>query len=120
MSEQAPIDRLPLFANARTTDPETSHEAAASVDLRPAQEFVLTLLAAYGPCHDERLVQKANGRYTPSGIRSRRAELEAAKLVKFTGSFTKTDAGRKTRVWEVTPLGRRALKNVLAPVEPEA
>lgn len=44
----APVDELPLFAHARASDPETSHEAAASVNVAALEAKVLKVLRASG------------------------------------------------------------------------
>jgi hypothetical protein len=78
-------------AHARRTDPETSHEAAASVNVTAGQQVVLDALTQHGPCTDEELVGymhlAANPawRLSPSGIRSRRHELTAKGKVGWTG-----------------------------------
>jgi hypothetical protein len=46
-------------AHARTTDPDTSHEAAASLSsevIRRSQAEVLDVLRRHGPCTDAALV----------------------------------------------------------------
>lgn len=94
-------------ARARRDDPETSHEAAASVEsIRERQRAIYSLLDSIGPMHDEELV----GRYlrqvdlpvqSVSGIRTRRSELVDLGLVVHTGEFTKTKSGRRARIWAV-------------------
>lgn len=92
-------DLGPLFApltrraHARRTDPDTSHEAARSVepDLTVRQEAVLLLFQRYGSMTDRELVDRyeattflpLNGDpdlpvQGPSGIRTRRHELVVA------------------------------------------
>lgn len=92
-----------MHARARTTDPETSHQAAASVrDLRATQREVLDLIRRFGPLTDERLVSLAaidHVRQSPSGLRSRRSELVALGLVEWTGEYEPLDSGRNARVW---------------------
>lgn len=97
-------------ARARTTDPETSHAAAASVgDLRLSQSAVHQLIAAFGPMSDERLChfyevfQEAWGLppQSASGIRSRRAELVRLGLVQFNGDKALMKSGRMARVWAI-------------------
>lgn len=101
------------MAGARFTDPQTSHDAAASVkDITRTQKAVLKLLAAVGPLTDEDLI----GYYTwqtlvadpydfpkasESGIRSRRAELVTLGLVKDSGERAKLASGRHAIVWQV-------------------
>lgn len=90
---------------ARTTDPLTSHEAAESVkNLSEVKRTIYSLLE-YART-DEQLTMayyklvKAGlaSRATDSGIRSRRADLVSAGLVKPVG-FDKTITGRRAIVW---------------------
>lgn len=93
------------MANARTTDPLTSHEAAASVqNEQTIRHWVLKLLDR--PRTDVELVEvygkmKYAPRASDSGIRSRRAELVADGLVKATGARVKLPSGRYANVWQV-------------------
>lgn len=92
---------------ARSTDPSTSHEAAASVkNLSRTQSGILGILRV--PCTDEQLIARyqmmfANmpelfPRASDSGIRSRRAELFKLGLVEPVG-YAKTKSNRKTIIW---------------------
>lgn len=99
---------VPLFRMTRAGDPDTSQDAAASVDVRRSQAQVLRVLAELGPSTDEQLVdfftQSANCggpyRMSPSGVRSRRAELVRLGLVQWTGQRACMHTGRMARVWE--------------------
>lgn len=102
-------DQLDLWgALARTTDPETSHQAAASVNLTKGQRAVLSEFRMYGTLTDEQLIQALQVRATScpdaklsdSGARSRRAELVAAGMLIDSGQRGLTAAGRKTVVWQ--------------------
>lgn len=102
-------------AHARAADPDTSHQAAARVrDISEAQAAIIRLFKSFGPMCDEKLV-RIYERFmreqptiyplqSPSGIRSRRAELtdpakcQPPKIV-YTGEKTETTAGRSTRIW---------------------
>jgi len=92
-------------ARARTTDPATSHQAAASVgDLRPKQRAVLQVLAAAGACTDEQLAAAYAAtpgapHQSPSGLRTRRAELVELGLVVNTGQRARMRTGRQAIVW---------------------
>lgn len=100
-------------AHARSTDPETSYEAAASTgDVRVSQAAVMFVLNECGPITDETLVNAYHRawardvdnllpRQTASGIRSRRAELVRLGLVVWTGQKAIMTTGRKGRVWAV-------------------
>jgi predicted ArsR family transcriptional regulator len=98
-------------AVARAADPETSHEAADSVSKRTitqTQEAILDVLERAGPLSDEEISDALPvDLYTsPSGIRSRRAELVARGLVEWTGACDVTSSRRRTRVWRRTQKGR--------------
>lgn len=98
-------------AVARRTDPETSHEAAGTVDVMRSQMAVLTflrnrlnrpftykgLVSAYQhECQDAGYPWFADSR-----IRSACKELRDAGLIRHVG-FTTPPSGRRERVWEVT------------------
>lgn len=94
-------------AFARTSDPITSHLAAASLDgikLTAIEKAILKILDI--PMNDEDLVyayQEAMNlgavpHSSPSGIRTRRNHLHMKGRVKIIG-VNKTASGRKARVW---------------------
>lgn len=105
-----PLQPVRMKAVARNSDPITSHQAAASVkDINKTHERVLEVLERYGPATDEEIE-----RYyfnlaqlfdwpsaSPSGLRSRRAELVALGKVYDTGERGKTASGRATAIWEL-------------------
>lgn len=102
-----------LRAHARGSDPDTSHEAAATVtNLRTSQRRILELLERFGPASDEdlqvywRQLQDYEDwpPISPSGLRSRRAELVTKGLVYDTGKRGVTSSGRKTIEWELAGL----------------
>lgn len=88
----------------RKTDPETSHEAADSVEnVTLTQEYILRALRR--PRNDAQLIEayrayKTAPRASESGIRSRRAELVDAGLVDDSGKRVKMPSGRFSIVWE--------------------
>jgi hypothetical protein len=95
------------MAAARGSDPQTSHEAAESVQhVTATQQAILKLLNR--PMTDEQLVKAYEvaqivgdaPRASASGVRSRRAELYQRRLVAPVG-FAKTASGRKALVWSV-------------------
>lgn len=91
-------------AHARLTDPDTSHAAAASVNVRRSQQQVLALLRE-GPATDQHLATRAYERgltISPSGLRSRRHELVDAGLVEDTGLRERLPSGRHAAVWRAT------------------
>ena len=91
---------------ARHTDRETSHAAAASIKQDSITEMKSRiLLGLKSPRTDEELVrffEEWNWEGSPSGIRSRRNELEKAGLVRAVGQ-SKTASGRRCNVFQVVP-----------------
>jgi hypothetical protein len=88
--------------HARTTDPETSHEAAQSVtNITPLKQEILQRLMT--PMTDQLLYELLDRTsdlvVTESGVRSRRSELVQAGLVKDTGAREKLKTGRNAIVW---------------------
>ena len=94
-------------AVARPDDPETSHQAAASVkNLRASHLRVLQLFRRYGPMTDEQLYKIArsndeNWLISPSGLRSRRAELTPPRGsgIRDSGREIAIESGRGAIVW---------------------
>lgn len=94
--------------HARITDPSTSHEAARSLTaerLSETQRAILELLAKHPMADDEigfrHYAIASGGRWnhaSPSGLRSRRAELVQMGLVVRHSTDT-TKFGRKQIVW---------------------
>lgn len=98
-------------ARARSSDPETSHEAAASVrHLRESERAVLRVLNRLGSATDERIADEYEMiRYhwglpyqSPSGLRTRRSALVDMGRVEFAGEYGRTASGRRTRIWRAT------------------
>jgi hypothetical protein len=99
---------------ARITDPETSHEAAASVEnVTEVQQAILRLFSRLGPFTDQGLVHTYESmfnsgrvpRASESGIRTRRKELERMRLVEHNGALVRLPSGRKARLYELTREG---------------
>ena len=101
------------MAHARNTDPQTSHDAAASVtNVTETKRAILNLLQnaitddelidRFYEYMDSGLVRHAS----PSGIRSRRKELVDAGLVYDTGLRGKTPSGRSSIIWLITDAGK--------------
>jgi hypothetical protein len=85
---------------ARTGDPGTSHEAARSVtELSEKQELILSALRR-NPSIDEEIQDWFSIVMSPSGARTRRAELVDMNLVRDSGKRRKTRSGRNAIVWE--------------------
>ena len=108
-------EQLGMFeerAHARRTDPETSHEAAASVvKLTLRQAAVLRCFQDTAPLSDTELAEEYHYRpeeeppwyplQSESGLRTRRRELVDKGRLRFSGEYGLTASGRRTRIWEV-------------------
>lgn len=96
---------------ARSTDPETSHEAAEDATMRASRGrlLVLEVLAKLGAKTDFELADSTGWQQTSIG--KRRGECVAAGLVQVSidgkGAVIKrqTPSGSLARVWEITPAG---------------
>lgn len=94
-------------ARARSTDPGTSHAAAASLSgdvIRESQRQVFELFLLHGPMHDQKLLEvaaEAGVRQSPSGLRTRRRELVDAKKLCDSNERATLSSGRKSIIWEV-------------------
>lgn len=97
-------------AHARSTDPETSHEAADTVwNPTEVQAHVFRIIEEHGPISDTELAWhygheavKHNWYVpTPQSLRSRRAELVASGQIEHSGFYGLTPNGRRTRKWWV-------------------
>lgn len=91
---------------ARRSDPQTSWDAARSVDkVRESQAQVLYLLKRYGPMTDVQIAATFREVYgkgqSPSGLRTRRAELVDKGLVSDSGERWRLDTGRWAIVWHL-------------------
>jgi len=90
--------------SARWTDPATSHEAPAGLDLTDIQQNIVDVFTDLGELTDEELVARYQGRYGstgPSTIRTRRRELQDAGIVEVCGRST-TEGGRPCQVFRLT------------------
>lgn len=104
--EPAPADVAPV---ARATDPGTSWEAAKSVKkVRTTQLRILAALRAMGPMTDEEIaaaLAKHHWAVSPSGARTRRAELVDMGLVADSGQRRRLSTGRRGIVWAAVERG---------------
>lgn len=107
------FDAVPTEAHARTSDPVTSHAAAAWLDedtLRESQRAVLGAFGVRAQMTDTDLIrfylQDRMRRGWPSqstsGLRTRRRELVDGKLLRDSGRKVVLESGRKSIVWEKT------------------
>ena len=96
---------VPQHALVRANDPETSQEAAASQTpekLSNDRKAVLRVLKMKGPLCDQDIflaLTETGYNISPSGCRTRRAELVDLGLAEWTRHFVKLRSGRKSRVW---------------------
>ena len=101
----AELADLPLLAHARTDDPATSHEAAASVKgMRESHAAILRTFKRYGPMTDEEMIELYRTmptvpRQSVSGLRTRRHELAVAGKLRDTGKREPMASGRQAIVW---------------------
>lgn len=102
------VDYQPV---ARRTDPETSHEAADSVDRdlqREQHVLIRDIIAVFGPMTDQAIwdeLQKIpkGKRPSSSGARTRRSELVEMGKVRDSGHKALTEARRRSIMWELVP-----------------
>jgi hypothetical protein len=96
------------IARARTNDPETSHEAAYSVEgLTLKQSAVLWVFKRHGQMTHESLLNQYSGyelrgilpRQSAIGLRTRAHELAESGKLADTGTRSKTLGGRNAIVW---------------------
>lgn len=94
-------------AVARRSDPDTSHQAAATVrSITARQAAILKLIRTYGPVSDQSIIAlytsgiRVDDRpaQSESGIRTRRSELVDLGLVEASG-YGRTRSGRRCRLW---------------------
>lgn len=99
--------------HARNSDPETSHEAAASIaptKIRASQLAILVILTRYpkGLCdqhlgeHYQRAMLANPGLFpmqSSSGLRTRRKELVERGSIRDTGETVVLKSGRRSIVW---------------------
>jgi hypothetical protein len=94
-----------LEARARSTDPDTSHEAARSIgEMTGKRQAVLDVLRHIGPATDAGIIEAYRAMSCPeqseSGIRSRRHELHLLGLIRQVGDV-ENGRGRRCIVWGV-------------------
>lgn len=95
------------YAEARITDPDTSHEAAASIGgeaVEASEKFVLGVLDVAGPITDEDLIDLATiagARWSPSRLRTARMQLFRKGAVELVDRLGRTSSGRAARRWAV-------------------
>lgn len=96
-------------AATRRGDPETSHVAAHNVKgIRASHRRVIQLFRRFGPMTDQEALGAAisdGWRVSPSGLRSRRAEVTPprGRGIRDSGLKRKTEMGFDSIVWELDP-----------------
>lgn len=92
--------------NHRTTDPDTSKEAAEEITkpggkMKPSQKDVLQVMSRIGDCTQRTLEvhPHLSTKYSPSRIRSAVSELRHQGKVWDTGSRVRLASGRRAIVW---------------------
>lgn len=84
---------------ARTSNPETSTEAAKSTQTLVQQHHVLILGALMqGPGGCDQIAARAG--LQPHAVGKRLGELEKAGAIRLTGATVPSNSGRAQRVWE--------------------
>lgn len=103
--------------SARSTDPTTAHEAAASITvqrMRADHHLVLAALHDHGPMNDFALasrVSTALGRTVKqTSIGVRRKELVTLGLVRNSGRRAPSDTGKASIVWALTAAGHAEIR----------
>jgi hypothetical protein len=102
--------KVPVSRRVRARSEATSWDAAVSVGTekgRKTFQRVYGILTQFGALTDSEISDMYKNMYndpvSPSGLRSRRAELVVAGWVKATGNRRKNHRGRDEMVWEALP-----------------
>lgn len=103
---QGKVEDREAYKRARTTDPDTSHEAAEAIgkDLKELQRRVMEEFDRHGPLTHHRLIQLYREHYgfaAESTIRTRCAELVEMGLVEDSGIRQTLRGKRKAIVWRL-------------------
>lgn len=110
MSEQADMfDKPRDYATARRIDPETSHEAARSLDeavvSRLQRTALLALVRLGGSGTNDEIVTETGVEWNT--ITPRMRPLATKGMVREDGTRKSERTGRRQIVWTLTPAGRR-------------
>jgi hypothetical protein len=98
--------------HARTTDPDTSHEAAAK--LTPRSTMMARLLSAFLDCDRNADEATEAAGYSPAdGAWKRISDLAAVGWIADTGERREGRSGRRQIVWYITDDGMRAAAALL-------
>lgn len=103
---------LVFIGGARNTDPDTAHNAYATLQhLSDKHRLVLRLLRMYGPLTDDGLSEHAaqhGVELIPTSIGKRRREMEESGFVVNSGHRAPTRRGVSAILWTLTDLGRNS------------
>jgi predicted Rossmann fold nucleotide-binding protein DprA/Smf involved in DNA uptake len=91
------VAHLPVFAQARRTDPPTSHQAARRAPVRGHAAKVLEALRA-GPAGQTEIGRRTG--LLPHQVNKRLADLERAGLAVPTGREVVNEGGHREREWK--------------------
>jgi predicted ArsR family transcriptional regulator len=93
------LDLLEAVPLARRTDPETSHQAAASAKELAVRHhgLILDCLKRHGPASKDRIAALTS--LTGTQVARRTVELQRSGLIRDTGDKARSTSGRAERVW---------------------
>ena len=93
------VDYGPLFSQARKTDPQTSHDAAARVnEFRGEQHARILDALAAGPAGASRIAERCG--LNSHQVGKRLHELEVMGRIALTGRTVASASGRGEREWQ--------------------
>jgi len=105
----------PAPAHTRISDPATSFDAAASVKpsaTRAIYKTILLILGEHGPSTDPEIEGFVEaGKQSPSGLRTRRKELQVADYIEYAGYRRKLASGRYGQAWTLTAKGAKVYQH---------
>jgi hypothetical protein len=86
------------FGRARTSDPATSHQAAASItDVSSHYAQIMEALSTIGPLGKDGI--SFYSRLNPNQIARRLNEMQKLGLIRLTGKKVKSNSNRQEREW---------------------
>jgi len=92
------IFAMPEFPRVRTSDPATSHQAAASIaDVSSHYAQIMEALSTIGPLGKDGI--SFYSRLDPNQIARRLNEMQKLGLIRLTGKTVKSNSNRQEREW---------------------
>jgi len=92
------IFTMPDFPRVRTSDPATSHQAAASInDVSSHYAQIMEALSTIGPLGKDGI--SFYSRLDPNQIARRLNEMQKLGLIRLTGKTVKSNSNRQEREW---------------------